>query len=189
MDVELEAEVRRCCTSRDWARGTTLAVEGYGPQVLGYLVARTRDEAEAHDVFARWSEDIWRGLASFRWESSLRTWGYRLAHNARVRHQQRDRMRNYVPLSGAPEILAMVAQVRTATAQHLRTEVKDAISKLRDALAEDDRSLLILRVDRGLSWAEIAAVHDDPDRAATYRKRFERAKARLAALAADAGLL
>lgn len=165
-------------------------MEGYGPQVLGYLLARTRDQAEANDVFARWSEDLWKGLATFRWESSLRTWGYRLAHNARIRHQQRDRMRGFVPLSNAPEILAIVARVRTATAAHLRTEVKDAISELRDSLSEDDRSLLILRVDRALSWQEIAEIHDEPpERAATYRKRFERAKARLAELAEQAGLL
>jgi hypothetical protein len=58
---------------------------------------------------------------------------------------------------------------------------------------------LILRVDRGLAWNEIAQSMDDGDapltdtelhrQAAALRKRFERIKDRLRVLAREAGLL
>lgn len=190
MDPRIESECRRCCEREDWTAATTVLLEGYGPNVLGYLAARTGNSVEAEEVFALWCEDLWRGIRGFRWEASARTWAYRIAHNARVRHAKRGAPPQYVPLSDAPELLALAAEVRTETARHLRTETKDSVAKLRASLNEDDRSLLILRVDRGLSWAEIADVHgEDASRAPTYRKRFERAKARLTKLAAEAGLL
>ena len=84
------------------------------------------------------------------------------------------------------------------TAAFQRTEVKDEIAKLREALSDDDRELLLLRVDRGLSFTEIASVlngldpgqHEELKReAARCRKQFERIKLRLRELAIEAGLL
>ncbi len=52
--------------------------------------------------------------------------------------------------------------------------------------------MLILRIDRGLSWQAIARVlggdDDVPRRAAALRKRFERVKLQLARLAEEAGI-
>ncbi|MGN6107017.1 MAG: sigma-70 family RNA polymerase sigma factor, partial [Kofleriaceae bacterium] len=95
-----------------------------------------------------------------------------------------------VALSEAPQD-ALVAQVRETTLVHLRTAVKDRMRALRDQLEPDDRTLLILRVDRDLQWREIAQVllGDQADaaeldrHAATLRKRFERVKQRLRELA------
>lgn len=187
---QVERTVREHCDAQRWREATVAALEGYGPEILGYLVARTRDRDQADEVFAVFCEDVWKGLPKFAWAASFRTWAYRVAHNARARWLARTRRREHVPLSDAPQVFEAAQRVRTSTALHLRTEVKDAISQLRDALPEADRSLLILRVDRGLSWGEIAEIHDeDRSKAATYRKRFERAKARLAELAREAGLL
>jgi RNA polymerase sigma-70 factor, ECF subfamily len=59
-------------------------------------------------------------------------------------------------------------------------------------LSPREQSLLILRVDRGPSWSEVAAVMSTPEElldASTAAKRFQRVKARLKRLARDAGLL
>ena len=70
---------------------------------------------------------------------------------------------------------------------------------MRDQLSQDERTLLILRIDRGLSWSEVAVVLLGPNgdmdeeaigrEAAACRKRFERVKARLRKMADAAGLL
>jgi len=70
--------------------------------------------------------------------------------------------------------------------------VKDAVSRLRAELAPAEQSLLILRIDRSLSWTEVASVMSTPEEqvdARTVAKRFQRVKERLRKLAESEGLL
>lgn len=157
-------------------------MRGYGPEVLGYLSAMCRSETDAADVFSSFCEDLWKGLPGFRWQSSFRTWAYTLVRHVfyrMARDPQRRRDRN-VALSDSPEVFELEEQVRTTTMIHLRTKTKNEFTALRDQLEPDDRTLLILRVDRKLAWNEIASVMADeneptPDRikrgAATLRTR------------------
>lgn len=196
----LEAEIRGLCDAQQWGPAATTALRGYGPEVLGYLSAMCRTETDAAEVFSSFCEDMWKGLPRFRWQSSFRTWAYTLARHALYRlgrDPQRRRDRN-VALSDTPEVFELAEQVRTTTMIHLRTETKNKFTALREQLEPDDRTLLILRVDRKLAWNEIAAIMADeaeptPEQlrrgAATLRKRFERAKERLRKLAADQQLI
>src|SRR5262252_9379307 len=88
-----EAEIRAKLGDGDARAATTLALETYGPELYGFLHALARDDDLAAEAFATFSEDLWRGLAKFRWESSLRTWSYALARNAlwRLRRDPRRR--------------------------------------------------------------------------------------------------
>src|SRR5512142_300724 len=61
------------------------ALKALGPQVLGYLAAVLRSEADAHEVFSQFAEDLWKGLPGFRGEASLRAWAYRVAWHASAR--------------------------------------------------------------------------------------------------------
>lgn len=67
----------------------------------------------------------------------------------------------------------------------------DALDRLRSSLSFEDQHLLVLRVDHGLSFRDIAATLEEAENVdeATARKRFERAKGRLARLAKADGLL
>ena len=68
---------------------------------------------------------------------------------------------------------------------------------LREALDPVDHEILVLRLDRAMSWKDIArtvAEAGDSEstveqRAAALRKRFERAKAQLRELAVKHGLI
>ncbi len=95
-----------------------------------------------------------------------------------------------------PMLDALRARTVTTTAAFLKSEARDAIARLRAGLDEEERELLFLRVDRGLSFKEIARVllasdgEDDLARgAAAARKRFERVKAKLRARAQAEGVL
>ncbi|MCH9686454.1 MAG: sigma-70 family RNA polymerase sigma factor [Deltaproteobacteria bacterium] len=196
----LENEIREHCDGERWGPAATAALKGYGPEILGYLSAMSRTETDAAEVFSIFCEDMWKGIPSFRWQSSFRTWSYTLARHALYRlsrdpHRRRDRN---LALSQSPEVFQVVENVRTTTMIHLRTETKNKFTALREQLEPDDRTLLILRVDRRLAWNEIARImaeeaeptNDDVKRgAATLRKRFERAKERLRKLAADQQLI
>ena len=81
-------------------------------------------------------------------------------------------------------------QLRTPTASYLRTSHKDRFAALRDSLPEDERMLLVLRVDKQLGWNDLARVMHEggPEplddealkrEAARLRKRFQLLKERL----------
>jgi RNA polymerase sigma-70 factor, ECF subfamily len=173
--TELEVAIRQRFEAGDLHAAATLAIEGYGREVRGYLAAVLADEEQARDVFADTAAELWRDLSRFRWQASLRTWIYTLARHRLAAHLSRKGRERIVPLS---EAAAVVARPRTTTAPWKRTAVKDAVSRLRSSLSADDQTLLILRIDRKMSWREIAHVLGEPHEVA-LRKRFERIKNRL----------
>lgn len=181
----LEDEIRGLCETAGAAAAATRAIEGYGGELLGYLFALARTPDDAEEMFAELCEKLWRALPTFRWESSFRTWSYAIARNL-VRESYRvGHRRHVVAMSEAPEVAERAAAVRTTTVAYMRSTMKRRLELLREALDEDDRTLLVLRVDRRMSWRDIARVmSDEPGEdldkfAAKLRKRFERVKERL----------
>lgn len=193
VDADARAELERViavhCAAHEFEAAATAAIKGYGPEILGYLAAATRREHETAEVFSDFCEDLWRGLATFRGDASFRTWAYRIAYHALARAGRTGakRRQRTVALGDVPEIEALVDHVRTQTLPHLRTDIKKEVLELRQQLDEEERTLLILRIDRRLEWEDIARIVDPeistPEAAkrssATLRKRFERIKLRL----------
>jgi len=182
MDREvLEREVRTLCEAGDHARAATALLRGYGPELYGFVAALHHGDGD--DVFGELSMDLWRGLPGFQWQSSLRTWAYTLARNAS--HRSRRKIRREVPLDD--QVAELAAEIRTKTRSFLRTEIKNKFAALRASLPVDDQELLILRVDRGLAWNDLAiALADEPlegdaitREAARLRKRFSVLKEKL----------
>jgi len=195
----LEREIRSCIERRDLTGAATLVIRGYGPEIFGFLSARLRDESAAGDAFSMFSEDLWRGLPKFGERSTVRVWAYALARHAAIRLQSsphRKRKRN-VPLSAREVLEKLVDRVRTDTAPFLQTEFKTRIAALRERLSEDDRTLLVLRVDRGLDWGEVARVFLAPEAPASerllaaeavrLRKRFQLVKEKIRKMASEEG--
>ena len=191
----IDAIVRKHVESGELEFATTRALEHYGPELFGFLRAIATDPDTAADAFALASEQLWLNLEKFRWESSLRTWAYQLARNALYRLQRDPHRRsgNNVPLS----LINSIEQVRRSpTEPYRRSDVKDSFRALREALDPLDHEIMVLRLDRRMSWKDIARSLADDDatdtvdqRAAAYRKRFERAKAQLRELAIAQGLV
>jgi RNA polymerase sigma-70 factor (ECF subfamily) len=191
----VERVVREAWQAGDMAAATTATLRLYGAEILGLLVGLHRDHDVAGDVFSAFSERLWQTFDRFEWKCSVRTWAYLLARRASHDHRRKDKAR--VPLSEVSAVSALVARLRTETLTYLRTETKDEIQKLRDELPEEDRMLLILRVDRQLAWEELARVFLDggepaPEEvkreSARLRKRFQLVKEKLLELGRRRGL-
>ena len=188
---DLEANIGKLLEAGDLASAAAAIIRGYGPEILAYLKAITRDEDRADDVFSQFSEDLWRGLPGFRRDASVRTWLYTLAWHASLR-LERDAFRRRARPLLSDEISRLVAEVRSTTAFHLKPAAKDAVARLREQLSPAEQSLLVLRIDRRLTWAEVASVMSTPEERldpATVAKRFQRVKESLRRLAQEAGLL
>jgi len=189
-----EQAIQALCETGAYAEATTSALRRYGIELLGFLRAIARDDDLAAEAFAELGEDVWKGLPRFRWDASRRSWLYTLARNAlgQLRRDPRRRAERNLPLSIAPE---MAAVVRTVTREIQRTAVKDELRVLREQLDPEEHELVLLRLDRGLSWKDIARILGPSSdeqldaRAAALRKRFERAKRRLKKLAIERGLI
>ncbi len=191
-----EERVRELLAKGDHREAAVAAIRGLGPEVLRYLRATLRDEADAADAASHFAEALWRGLPSFRGECSLRTWALRLAANAaaNVRNAaSRRRVRRF----HTGEASAIADEIRVGyticVSSTARVEGKaQRLEGLRRTLSAQDQTLLKLRLDHRLSWEEIAEVLSRAGRrvsAATLAKRFERVKARLARMAREQGLV
>jgi RNA polymerase sigma-70 factor (ECF subfamily) len=184
---ELDGRVRSLLAAGDTSGAATLVLRELGPEVLGFLSGVLGD-ADADEVYSALSERLWKSLRGFEGRCSLRTWTYVLARReiTRFRKGMRRHAEGRVPLSELKEVLAVPrSRSRSALATHKQRQ----LTALRDELPIEDRTLLILRVDRKLAFDEIAlAFADNPEvfaevdrkrEAARLRKRFQLVKQRL----------
>jgi len=195
----IESSIRDAHAMGDFDRALTVLVEGYGRELLSFLCARAQSDDLGGELFAATCEKLWRGIAGFSWRSSARGWAYAVAKNVLTDHfrSPHERPERKQSLSQLGEASAVVERVRTETARYRKTETKNRMQKLREQLPGDDQTLLILRVDRQLPWAELAQIMaerplDDAElkrESARLRQRFQAVKTKLRALAKDAGLL
>lgn len=174
----------------DLSGAATAAIQELGPSILGYLRSVLRDETDAAEAFSRFAEDLWRGVGGWRGDSSLRTWAYKIAWCAAMDVRTSAWKRRARRLEST-EASRLAEDVRT------RSVVRDerrrlVLDRIRADLSPEEQSLLFLRIDQELEWAEIAEVLSTPEarvEPAALRKRFERLKEKLARMAREEGLL
>lgn len=171
---------------------TDRAIRLYGPEIVGWLCKILPDDADAHDAFSWMCEHLWRSLPRHEGRCSIRVWCYMLARQGAYRVRTRPERRHEQLVSNLTSNLPAAAHVwGTTRRDELRAD--DVFDRIRRTLADEDQTLLILRVDRNLPWRDIAVVllgedatDDDLARkAAALRKQFERVKLQLRALAAE----
>ncbi|HEX9052637.1 MAG TPA: sigma-70 family RNA polymerase sigma factor [Anaeromyxobacter sp.] len=178
-----ERQLRALVAAGDERAAATEAMRVLGPKILGYLRSILRDEADAGDAFSVWAEHLWRGIGSFRGDSSFRTWAFKIAYNAALNVRNEAWRRLGRPFeTGEASRLADEIRTRTAVREERQRTKLDAI---REQLTAEEQTLLTLRIDQQLSWEDIGDVFSASNGgarvdAATLRKRFQRLKDRLA---------
>ena len=197
VDEDLDRSVRRLCELGDIDRATTLVIRELGPSVLRFIDAKTRDETTTSDAFARFAEDVWRGLPGFAGRSPLRVWAFVIARNAALqalRKQNRD-LRRQRPLDSS--LAAKLSnEARSTTQGYLKSEVARRFTELRATLSPEEQELLVLRINERLTWEQIAKIQLEDStpaevkrEAARLRKRFQLVRERLRRLAHEQGLV
>lgn len=190
--AELDDRIRELLEAGQIEQATTLALRELGPEIMGFLCGVLGDD-DGDEAFSAFSEHLWRSLPRFEWRCAFRTWTYMIARRAisKFRRGARRHVEGRVPISELAEILEAVRKTRTS----LAADRRHTLVRLRDELPIEDRTLLILRVDRGLSFDEIALAFADQletftdadarRESARLRKRFQLVKQRLMARARD----
>jgi RNA polymerase sigma-70 factor (ECF subfamily) len=194
-----ESIVRAAWDKGDFAAAASAVIRKFGPEILGYFVGTLRDPNDADEAFSDFCERVWSSISRFQWRCSVRTWLYAIARRSSadvLRRATRGRGRRR-SLSDS-QLSEIAEHVRTTTLPLLQTEGKNALASLRDELPAEDEELLVLRVDRGLTWRELARIFLDREASskdelsreeARLRKRFQLLKERLRDRAVARGLL
>lgn len=186
----LEPRVRELLATGEVRGAATEAIRVLGPEVLNFLRSLLRNEDMAAEAFSRFSEHLWKGIPAYRASASLRTWAFRIATHVAL-DLRRDPWRRRGRRLATHEASRIADEVRTRTPVRVERQ-RRALDVLREALSVEERALLSLRVDRELSWSEIADVlsaEGRPVGVEALAKRYERLKERLATAARDLGLL
>jgi RNA polymerase sigma-70 factor (ECF subfamily) len=154
-------------------RGERRALEAlyhqYKRRVFGLvhrIVGPSDVEEVAQDVFVR----VFRGLGSFRGESALGTWIYRLAVNAALSHVARRGRRSEV---GDDELEQMPAPAAVERDPRLSERVEAAMRRLPAGY----RAILVLHDIEGLSHEECATILDC--RVGTSKSQLHKARAKM----------
>jgi RNA polymerase sigma-70 factor (ECF subfamily) len=168
--------------------------------MFSFVASRLREDGDNREVFSMFMEDFWRGLPRFSGRCSMRTWCYKLAQNAVARYARAPRRmatRN-IPLSLAGVIERGIRTGADRDTPPPKDRCKKPLSRTGGRLTPDEQTLLVLRVDRNMSWRDLAIAtsgeaecNDDTiaREAARLRKVFERIKQTLRKLAEAEGLL
>jgi len=137
---------------------------------------------DARDMSQEILVKIWRNLPSFKGDSSLSTWLYRIAINTcldELRRRSKNRQSSIEALSESgweptdPEAEQILD--RALNRQLLRSAIKQ--------LPDDFRAVIVLRDVSGFAYEEIAQVLDCP--IGTVRSRLNRARKLLAKILLD----
>lgn len=192
VESQLEQRISSALARGSLSDAATLIVNGYGPGILGYLATLLRDDDAAREAFSEVGEELWKALPRFEQRSSAKTWAYAIAYRCALRQRRARARRRTRPLhdSEYARIAASVRSVSRGSFPH--TAASQKLESLRRTLSDAEQTLLVLRLDRGMSWediAEVLAPRGKRANPATLRKRFERLKQRLRQSALREGLI
>jgi RNA polymerase sigma-70 factor (ECF subfamily) len=148
-------------------------VLGYRKRILGTisrLIGRPEDvEDVAQQVFLR----LYFSLDQLRTAEVFEPWLYRLTVNAAydyLRRQKRRHESRMADLSEQQVVMAdAMASGKATTEENRRTQVRDFVHSLLDAVSEEDRVLLTLKEVEGLSLKELEQIYDVNENALKVR--------------------
>jgi RNA polymerase sigma-70 factor (ECF subfamily) len=202
----LEAAIRERCAAGDYRRAIEAALAGYGHEFLGYLVNEARGEESVDDLLGEFRKNVLTGIPQFRWESTFRTWAFRILRNTVARHRRDLALRSPppppAPSDSSPRVMPRLEEpLSISKIPHEITSIPGRVQKreeerllreMLDKLTEDERRLLFSHVERELTFEQIAeemsAQGAGKVTAAALRKRYERIQKKLREMAEAEGL-
>src|SRR5580658_8161144 len=167
-------------------------VKAYERRVFALLVRMIGNSAEAEELAQDVFVQVFKAIGTFRGESKLSTWIYRIAINIcknrtkylKVRHtnEQDELLEERVPMGDAPR--SNVAQIERPDEMFAGKQVERIVQQAILELEPSFRECLVLRDVEDLSYEEIGAITGLPE--GTVKSRIHRARAQLKELVESA---
>jgi RNA polymerase sigma-70 factor (ECF subfamily) len=142
-------------------------IERFQHPVYNLIVRLLGDPAEAADVVQEVFLKVFRKIGSFRGQSSLKTWIYRIAVNEASNHRRSSRrhrgreveiepVREETTITGQLLVDPCLSPYEQAASAEMRRQVEEALAQINP----DFRAAVVLRDIDGLSYEEVAEVLD-----------------------------
>jgi len=138
---------------------------------VAFRVVNSREDAEevTQEVFL----NIYRQLKYFRFESSLKTWIYRITANTAINYSKKA-SKHHSEMAGYMDVSERVNSNERAPDKISGEFNEEIITTLLNAITPDQRACIVLRSIEGLSYQEIAGTLKIPVN--TVRSRIKRAR-------------
>ena len=137
----------------------TAFVDAYGLRLYRLARRYAPCESDAEDLTQEIFVSLYRSMGSFRGDSSLATWSYRIALNHCLKHAAKARLAT-VPYDDAQG--EMDSDEHGPARQVARRELADTLHSALDDLSPDHREIVILHELHQMTYAECAAILQIP---------------------------
>ncbi|OIJ20776.1 RNA polymerase subunit sigma-70 [Anaerobacillus alkalidiazotrophicus] len=128
----------------------------YYEEIFRYLLQRTRQKELAQDLAQDTFLKAFNGLASFKGNSSVRTWLYTIAHHTFINWYRRESKYHNHPIE---KIFSLEQKTYKNPEEVVDQKAEQALLLAAiDSLKEDYQTVLILREYQQLSYDEIAEI-------------------------------
>ena len=155
-------------------------VRRYQAQIVNLARAMTSSDADVEDLAQETFVRAWRAIATFRWQSSFKTWLYGIAINViRTERSRRARRRLmfWTASKGARPAPDPLERASADDGIEAPLAMRDAIDRALATLPAEMREAIVLRDVHGLDYREIAEALRVP--VGTIESRIFRARQRL----------
>ena len=170
---------------KEAALGNVLAFEEVYKRTSGFVYSvalrMLGSPEDAQDVTQEVFITVSRKLGGYRFESSLKTWLYRITVNLSINHLRRHRKQRQrtIPYEETMDQPQRNEALKETSATLLESEQEERLQEMLDILNPDQKACLILRSIEGLSYRQIA--ESLKININTVRTRLKRARERLMA--------
>lgn len=158
-----EAEWIRAAQAGDKSAFARL-IEKYWDRLYRWLYHVTRDRHTAEDMTQETFLKAFAAVQSFRPGSNFRAWVFKIGHNNLVNQKRAERRTKHQ----LPEDV-MAPDVGVAEETTANREALEAVGRAVAELPHDFRAALMLRVEEGLSFREVARVLGTTEETARWR--------------------
>lgn len=156
--------------------------EQYGDRIYGLAYRLMGNKEDAMDISQEVFIKIFRNLETFRGDSSLSTWIYRIVYNTCIDELRKRKMKvKIISMSYEQGVTSddNGALDEICEADELKKTIQQALYKLDD----EQRAIVVMRDIYGLSYADIADILQCP--LGTVKSRLSRARLALKELLKD----
>jgi RNA polymerase sigma-70 factor, ECF subfamily len=123
----------------------------YQKQIYAFALRMLKSPSDAEDTVQKVFLLAYQNLKGFRFESSFKTWLYRICINQCRNHFRQQNKRDFTPLEEIPLADPRINQEEEFSRRELRGLAQKAIENL----PPKQKIVLLLRVDQDLSFEEI----------------------------------
>lgn len=180
MDLLTDEQLaERYATGSDQALETL--IRRYLPLVYGFILRSIGETAQAEDLTQETFLKVWRNIKKYDPSQSFKTWIFTIARRTLIDYFRKKKIATVAAINGADGVedifdslaSAEMSVLERLQQQELEKELEDQLLKL----PAEDRLLLLLYYGQKITFAEIAAMSQEP--LDTVKSRHRRALIKL----------